>query len=482
MKTPRFCRAIPLLGIFFAISAHAQAAESLSHVAKVYIGSFGDGRGADAMRVRITNRLRANSKPQLVPSPQEADAILSGTGHIWITGYTSLGVHPSPANRQPVYDGFLSVEVKGKAGAILWSYLVTPSRFPLNGIANDLADQLEKKFLEALMQGSPEAPAAGVNQSTAQVSIHGAGATFPWPIYQKWFESFQEKSPNVSVRYDPVGSELGVQALVKGKVDFAASDMPLSDETMLQSQVKLLHFASVLGAVVPIYNLANVHSSLNFTPEALAGIYLGKIKRWNDPIIKASNHGVSLPDSEIVVVHRSDGSGTSFVWSDYLSKISPEWKHRVGPGSTLSWPVGQGAERNEGVADVVHQTPNSVGYVELIYAIQNELSSGAVRNAAGNFVRADLASVTAAASNADAANSDLRLSITNAPGKQSYPIATFTWLLLPAEPTSTQERSAMLEFLRWMLTSGQKQCAGLGYAPLPSSIVDREMQILSRLK
>src|SRR5579863_649417 len=287
MKKLRFRHAICILGIFLAISAQAQTAESLSHVAKVYIGSFGDGRGADAMRTRLTNRIRATGEPKLVANPQEADAILIGTGHIWVTGYISLGVHPSPANRQPVYDGFLSMEVKGKAGAILWSYLVTPSRFPLNGVAYDLADQLGKKFLEALTQGSTEAPAISVDQSTAQISIHGAGATFPWPIYQKWFESFQEKSPNVSIHYDAVGSESGVEALIKGKVDFAASDMPLSDETMLQSQVKFLHFASVLGAVVPIYNLPNVHSPLNFTQEALAGIYLGKIKRWNDPIIEA---------------------------------------------------------------------------------------------------------------------------------------------------------------------------------------------------
>jgi phosphate transport system substrate-binding protein len=280
-----------------------------------------------------------------------------------------------------------------------------------------------------------------------------------------------------------VGSEAGIRLLREGSVDFAGSDMPLSDEAMAQSKVKFRHFASVLGAVVPIYNLKNVAPFLNFSPAALAGIYLGTIKHWNDPILKASNPGVSLPDNEIVVVHRSDGSGTTFAWADYLAKVSPEWKQRVGAAqTTISWPVGRGAERNEGVAALVRQTPNSIGYVELIYAIQHELRFGAVQNAEGNYVKADLASVTAAAAGvAGDQGSDFRVSITNAPGGNAYPIATFTWLLLPEnEPES--KKDTLAEFLRWALTAGQKECSGLGYAPLPAVVASEELKALGELK
>jgi phosphate transport system substrate-binding protein len=247
--------------------------------------------------------------------------------------------------------------------------------------------------------------------------------------------------------------------------------------------LRFVHIASALGAVVPIYNLQNADRYLNFTPETLAGIYSGSIKKWDDRAIKASNPGIALPDKNIVVIHRSDGSGSTFAWTDYLSKISPEWKEHVGANTTVSWPVGEGAERSEGIAAMVRQTPNSIGYVELIYAVQNELSFGAVRNAAGNFVKADLPSVTAAASSgAQISNSDFRISITNAPGKQAYPIATFTWLLLPADRGHTEKTGALLEFLQWMLTAGQKQCAGLGYAPLPSAVASKELQFLDTIK
>jgi phosphate transport system substrate-binding protein len=237
------------------------------------------------------------------------------------------------------------------------------------------------------------------------------------------------------------------------------------------------HFASVLGGVVPIYNLAGIARPLKFTPEVLAEIYLGKIKRWDDAKIRAANHGVTLPDSEIVVVHRSDGSGTTFVWSDFLSKISPEWKSAVGSGSELKWPVGEGAEHNEGVAVKVRETPNAIGYVEMVFALQHELSFGAVRNAAGEFVRADLASVTAAASSASGMSSDSRISITNAPGAGAYPIASFTWLLLP-ERSDAAHKSALNEMLVWVLTSGQKECSELGYAPLPRDLANRELEAL----
>lgn len=461
----------------------AQTAESLSQVKKVFVGSLGEGRGAAEMSARIADRLRASGKLRVVADPAEADATIQGTGRIWTSGYSSVGVHPSRANREPVFDGFLSVDVEGKAKTTLWSYLVTPSRFSVKRITNDLADQFVRKLIEALGNQSHEPQASTAGESVVPVSLHGAGATFPWPLYQKWFESYQQKAPSVRIAYDPSGSESGIRLLSEGGIDFAASDMPLSDQTMAESHVRFLQFASVLGAVVPIYNLPGVGHFLNFTPEALAGIYLGTIKKWNDPLLRASNPGILLPDAEIVVVHRSDGSGTTFAWTDYLSKVSAAWKKTAGaPATTINWPVGEGAERNDGVADLVRQTANSIGYVELIYAIQHELHYGAIRNAAGNFIKADLSSVTAAAAGIAGNSSDVRVSITNAPGKGAYPIATFTFLLLPAENESDAKRSAVVEFLRWALTVGQKECSGLGYAPLPAAVANQELQVLSSLK
>jgi phosphate transport system substrate-binding protein len=471
------------LCILWMLSAsYAQKAESLSQVKTIYVGSLGESKAAGEMRSRIEERLRASKKFEVVARAAEADATVEGTGRIWTTGYVSLGVHPSRANREAEFDGFLSVDVVGKGNTTLWSYLFTPAKFSVKKITTDLADQFVPKLLSAVEEESHENQVAGEKQNTASVSIHGAGGTFPWPLYQKWFESYREKAPNVRISYDPVGSEAGIRMLTEGSVDFAGSDMPLSDAAMAQSKVKFRHVASVLGAVVPIYNLNNVTPFLNFSPASLAGIYLGTIKRWNDPILKASNPGVSLPDSEIVVVHRSDGSGTTFAWADYLAKVNPEWKGRIGAaGTTISWPVGWGAERNEGVAALVRRTPNSIGYVELIYAIQHELRFGAVQNADGNYVKADLTSVTAAAAGVGEQGSDFRVSITNSPGKNAYPIATFTWLLLP-ENEQAQKRDAVVEFLRWALTSGQKECSGLGYAPLPAVVASEELKALDQLQ
>jgi len=485
----RFCSVRIVLGALMCVFAiaqgsRAQNAEPLSRVKKIYVDSLGDGKGAAAMRERLADRLRASRKLHVVANGRDADAILKGTGRIWVTGYNSLSIHGSSGNRQPIFDGFLSADVEDKTGTTIWSYLVTPSKFSVKRITTDLADQLVQKLLEAIEQEGREAGSTAAKENPAVIALRGAGATFPWPIYQKWFEAYQQKSPEVRIGYDPVGSESGIQLLSHGEVDFAGSDMPLSDQAMADSKVRFVQFATVLGAVVPIYNLQSVKQFLNFTPEALAGIYLGTIKRWNDPLIQASNPGVSLPDSEIVVVHRSDGSGTTFVWTDYLAKVSPEWKQRVGAASArISWPLGRGAERNDGVAALVRRTLNSIGYVELIYAIQHELRYGAVRNGAGNFVKADLASVTAAAGGmGESGKTDFRVSITNAPGKDAYPISTFTWVLLPEEGERGPKRSAVVEFLRWALTSGQRQCASLGYAPLPAEVTNEELKALGGLK
>jgi phosphate transport system substrate-binding protein len=318
-------------------------------------------------------------------------------------------------------------------------------------------------------------------QSPPQTELAAAGATFPAPIYQKWFAAFAEKHSDIRINYDAVGSENGIQRFGKGEVDFAATDMPLSDEMLALLGRKAFHFATVLGAVVPVYNVSGLQRDLRFTPEILAAIYLGKITKWNDPQIRAVNHGAALPNAEIAVVYRSDGSGTTFVWTDYLSKVSSEWKTAVGTGPAVHWPVGSSGEHNEGVAQRVQETPNSIGYVEFIYAIQHKLNFGSVRNSAGRFIQADLPSLTAAGTSAGM-GADFRISITNAAGRDSYPIATFTWFLLPQAFNEAAKKAAVVDLLHWVLSSGQKECSALGYAPLPDEIAARESQLVDSMK
>lgn len=307
-------------------------------------------------------------------------------------------------------------------------------------------------------------------------SITGAGATFPAPIYQKWFQEYHNLHSDAHINYQSVGSGAGIRQLTEGTVDFGASDMPMTDEQISKiTRYKVLHFPTVLGGVVPTYNVAGVSAPLKFTGDTLAGIFLGTIGKWNDAALKKDNPGVNLPDADITVVHRSDGSGTTFVWTDYLSKVSAAWKSKVGANTSVNWPKGLGGKGNEGVAGLVKQTPNSIGYVELIYAAQNKMNYGFVRNAAGNFVKADFNTVSEAAAGA-AKNmpADFRVSITNAPGKNAYPIASFTWLLIPSKFDNAAKRTAMKDFLHWMLTSGQGFASGMSYAPLPKPVVEKE--------
>jgi phosphate transport system substrate-binding protein len=317
--------------------------------------------------------------------------------------------------------------------------------------------------------------------------INGAGATFPFPIYSKWFDVYHQKNSSINFNYASVGSGAGIKQVTDGTVDFGASDGPMNDEQLKAYQTKhsaeILHFPTVLGAVVPTYNLPGVTASLNFTPEALAGIYLGKITKWNDPAITGPNKGVNLPAQDIVVIHRSDGSGTTYIWTDYLSKVSDEWKTKVSKSTSVNWPVGLGGKGNEGVTGLVKQTPNSIGYVELIYAIQNNVSYGTVKNSSGSFVKADLASVTAAAAGtAKEMPADFRVSITNAPGKTAYPIASFTWLLIPAKIPDATKREAIKGFLKWMLADGQNYCEQLSYAKLPKEVVKQEEQAINKVQ
>jgi|SRR5581483_9308548 len=318
-----------------------------------------------------------------------------------------------------------------------------------------------------------------------KVLINAAGATFPYPMYSKWFEEFRKKFPSTTINYASIGSGGGIAQVTAGTVDFGASDGPMTDMQMKEFQDKrgsaILHFPTVLGAVVPTYNIPGVAASLNFTGEALAGIYLGKITKWNDPELTKANPGVKLPANNIVVVHRSDGSGTTYVWADYLSKVSKEWETRVGKSTSVKWPVGLGGKGNEGVSGSVQQTANSIGYVELIYAIQNKMSYGKVKDAAGEFVQASLASVTAAAAGASMPD-DFRVSITNAPGKGVYPISSFTWLLIPSKIQDPVKKKAIKDFLNWMLTDGQKMTPALDYAPLPQAVVTKELKAIDKIQ
>jgi phosphate transport system substrate-binding protein len=287
----------------------------------------------------------------------------------------------------------------------------------------------------------------------------------------------------VQVNYQALGSGAGIAQLTAGTVDFGASDVPMTDDQLSKLKGKVLHFPTVLGAVVPTYNVPGVTGDLNFTQKALVGIFLGTITKWNDPEIAKANSGVKLPGDDIVVVHRSEGSGTSFIWTDFLSKASPDWKNKVGAGASPNWPVGLGGKGSDGVTGLIKQTPDSIGYVELIYALQNKVPYGAVENASGKFLKADLAGVTAAAAGAAKdMPADFRVSITNAPGPTSYPISSFTWLLIPAQISDAQKREAIKDFLKWMLVDGQKYNEGLSYAQLPKSVIVKETKAISLIQ
>jgi phosphate transport system substrate-binding protein len=303
----------------------------------------------------------------------------------------------------------------------------------------------------------------------AAQNLNGAGATFPYPIYSKWFSEFHKANPSVQINYQSIGSGGGIRQLQEGTVDFGASDGPMTDEQLAEAKVKILHVPTVLGSVVPAYNIPGVTQELKFTPDVLAGIFLGKIKNWSDPAIAKANPGVKFPNQQIVVAHRSDGSGTTYVFTDYLSKVSPEWQKTVGKGTSVKWPTGIGGKGNEGVAGTVVQIQGSIGYIELIYAVQNKISFGTVQNAAGAFVKASLESTTAAAAAAKMP-ADFRVSITNAPGKNAYPIASFTWLLVPVQSKDAVKGKVLKDFLSWMLDKGEPMTAQLTYAPLPTAV------------
>jgi phosphate transport system substrate-binding protein len=315
-----------------------------------------------------------------------------------------------------------------------------------------------------------------------QTTLNGAGATFPYPMYSKWFSEYNKLHPDIQFNYQSIGSGGGIRQVLAGTVDFGATDGPMTDEQLAQAKTKILHIPTVLGADVPAYNIPGVSEELKFTPELLANIFMGKITSWNDAALAKANPGVNLPNQPIIVIHRSDGSGTTYIFTDYLSKVSSDWKNQVGKGTSVKWPVGLGGKGNEGVAGMIRQMQGSIGYIELIYAVNNHIAYGSVKNAGGQFVKASLDSVTAAAASVKSMPADFRVSITNAPGKDAYPISSFTWLLIPTPSKDAAKGKIIADFLNWMLEDGQKMTADLSYAPLPESVEAKVKETIKQVK
>jgi phosphate transport system substrate-binding protein len=451
-------------------------------VRRLYVEPFTTKAGSEELRADLMGELRKQNTIALAADEAGADATLGGGGEIWIQGYRSLNPRSGrlPSDGTPVYAGYLAVELRNRRGETLWSYLATPGTASSEEVSKDLAKRIAKHLVEALKQGETAPPPSALPQPA--IALTGAGATFPYPVYAKWLTNYRRENPNVEIRYNAVGSENGVRTLLAGGVDFGASDSPeVVHQLAPKDEAGYLLFPSVVGAVAPIVNLPGFTGSLAFTPEALAGIYLGTIKKWNDPILRQANRGVQLPDLDIVVVHRADGSGTSYAWTDFLSKTVPEWKAQVGADLDPRWPVGRAAAGNEGVARLVKELGGSIGYVEFIYALQNHLSFGKVRNRRGEFVEASLESIAAAANQPVEIHDDFKVSIVDSPGEGAYPIASFTWLVVPAHIADEGKRTAMADFLKWMLGPGQRQAAALGYLELPKELVLRERAAIGKL-
>lgn len=453
----------------------------------VFVAALDTTTSTNALRKALIERLKKSGGITLTSDEKTADTILRVQSVIWSTGTVSLNPR-SNSSRLTNYEGYATAELSDRSDQALWSYLATPGRYRFANITDDLAAQLSIKLLEAARSGFAPAPVGAIGAISPGAALRVGGATFPAPLYLRWFESFKQESGGSPIAYNPIGSVAGIDQLAAGQLDMAASDIPRTDipgkdipgTDAAASGKQTLVFPSVIGGVVPIFNLPGGVRDLDLTPQLLADIYSGKIRKWNDPRIRQSNKSVALPDAEVVVIHRSDGSGTTFVWMSFLAEASPDWKSRV--GATAEWPVGVAATGSQGVADQVSTTSDSIGYVELTYAIQHHLNYASVRNAAGRFIKADLASLTAAASKAHIEGADRGLSLLNTTTANAYPIATFTYFLVPKNSPNPQARAALSAFLRWMLTIGQKQCSSLGYAPLPRDLISEELQTLNTWK
>ena len=463
-------------------SLFAAQGEKTTAVERLYLEPFTTQKGSEKLQSDVAAELRKLTSIVVVPNESSADVILGGGGEIWVKGYRSLNPRSgrSTTNGTPVYDGFLSVELRDQKGATLWSYLVTPAATATD-VSKDLARRIAKHLPEGLGHSASALPQTLVSPQPATV-LKGAGATFPNPVYAKWFTNYRRENPSVEINYNPVGSQEGVRQLLAGELDFAASDSPeVIRDLAPAEQEKYLLFPSVVGAVVPIVNLPGLPSDISLTPEALAGIYLGKIKRWDDPILKHANPGLHLPNLDIVVVHRGDGSGTSYALTDYLSQTVPDWRAQVGASLSPKWPTGRPAIGNEGVAQLVKELGGSIGYVEFIYALKNHLSFARVRNQNGEFVAGSLESMAVAASQSIQLHDDFKVSIVNAPGIGAYPIASFTWFILPTHIADDAKRNALTSFLKWMLGPGQPQAAALGYLALPQDVVSKEQMAILKI-
>jgi phosphate transport system substrate-binding protein len=477
------CLALVCLAAVFLATPPAGALQpKQGKVDRLYVEAFVTKSPTDTFRKDVTAELRKISSIQLAPDESSADLILGGGGEIWVKGYRPFSPRSEmrlPTNGTPVYGGYVAVELRNKQGVTLWSDLVTPGPSSEDA-AKDLAKLIAKHVAYALEMGQT----LPITESLPQpmVVLKGAGATFPYPVYSKWFTNYRRESMAVEITYDPVGSEAGVRRLLAGDVDFGASDSREAIHDIAPGEEsKYVLLPSVVGAVVPIVNLPGLPSDISFTSDTLAGIFLGKIKKWNDPVLKKINPRVDLPDLDIVTIHRAEGSGTSYAWTDYLSRTSEEWRNAVGTGLDPKWPTGRAATGNDGVAKLVKELGGSIGYVEYIYALQNHLNYGKVRNRNGEFVEASLESIAAAVSHGAQNRDDLNMSIVDAPGAGSYPIATFTWLIVPTHVPDDAKRTAIASFLRWTLGPGQRQAAALGYLALPKEIVGMEADAIAMI-
>lgn len=472
-------KAVCLLFLLLAVAGlHAHAA-SAKEVHSIFVAGAHGGSVADAVRTHMIDRLRKSGSLHLVSDEAAADATLRIDAVVW-PGNTTIVNPRSRSASVTNFLGYASAELVDRDGQPLWSYLATPSRFHISSTTADLADQLSAKLVQSASQGIQTLPENAAPENPANRSLKIAGATFPAPLYQKWFESFRQESNGFPVSYDAVGSAKGLDELRDKRIDVAASDIALDPQADSFSKVR--QFPSVIGGVVPTYNLPGVGSAvLNFTPDVLALIYKGDITQWDDPHLRELNHSVHLPHAKIQVLHRTDGSGTTFIWTTFLSMASSQWK--IAPAATVQWLAGTGVTGSEGMVDQVSRIANSIGYVELTYAIQHRLHYGAVRNRSGRFIRADLDSLVAAAStqSAPASSTATPAAILNSPRPDAYPIATFTWLLVP-ETTDAAKRRAVAELLKWTLTAGQRQCSSLAYAPLPPNVVQQELKELDSLQ
>lgn len=464
-----------------AVLGNARSGQTASTIKRIYVEPFATQTGSEKFREDVIADLRKQGSVSLAADESGAEAILGGGGEVWIKGYRSHNPQLGnvPANGTPVYTGFLSIELRDKNGETLWSYLATPPAASQD-VTKDLSTKIAKKLVEFLQGG--ELPSRTTVHTQPATILKGAGSTFSYPVYEKWITNYRLEVPSVQITYDSVGSEAGVRRLLEKSVDFGASDSPEAiHELAPGDDEQYLFFPSVIGAVVPVANLPGLSGDIAFTPEALVGIYLGKIKKWNDPILMKSNRGLHLPDLDIVVVHRADGSGTTYAWTDYLSKISAEWKAQVGASLHPKWPIGREAPGNDGVSKLVREQRGSIGYVEFIYALQNHLSYGRVLNRDGKFVAASLETIAATAGHLKSSEG-FKISMVDAPGEGSYPICSLTWIVVPAHaPPEDAKRKALVSFLEWMLGPGQRQAAALGYLPLPKDILSKEKAAIARL-